>query len=216
MRAYLEDSKQEEERQIQKRVLLGSSGPTLPSWKWCLRLLWLSQNVASPLHRFLCRDFPGGSEVKESTCQCRRCKFDPWVGKILWRRKWQPAPVFLPGEIPWTEEHGGLQSMGSQSFRHDLATKQQQFSSLAHSRWQCHLRFPGSLGHRPLHLKPISVCLGTNFSKSPQVCQTFSHIWYLYWSWSKAPNFLGLDEDGMGSPLLQFLVPFLKQLFFSF
>ena len=24
--------------------------------------------------------------------------FDPWVGKITWRRKWQPTPVFLPGE----------------------------------------------------------------------------------------------------------------------
>ena len=42
-----------------------------------------------------------------------------WVrslgGKILWGRKWQPTPVFLPGESPWTEETGGLQSMGSQS-----------------------------------------------------------------------------------------------------
>ena len=28
----------------------------------------------------------------------RRCRFDPWVGKIPWRRKQQPAPVFLPGE----------------------------------------------------------------------------------------------------------------------
>ena len=35
---------------------------------------------------------------KESTCQCRRHRFDPWVGKIPWRRKWQPTPVFLPGE----------------------------------------------------------------------------------------------------------------------
>ena len=35
---------------------------------------------------------------KESTCQCRRYGFDPWVRKIPWRRKWQPAPVFLPGE----------------------------------------------------------------------------------------------------------------------
>ena len=26
------------------------------------------------------------------------CEFDPWVGKILWRRKWQPPPVFSPGE----------------------------------------------------------------------------------------------------------------------
>ena len=35
---------------------------------------------------------------KESPCQCRRHGFDPWVGKIRWRRKWQPTPVFLPGK----------------------------------------------------------------------------------------------------------------------
>jgi len=38
---------------------------------------------------------------KESACQCRRCKrceFDPCVRRIPWSRKWQPAPVFLPGE----------------------------------------------------------------------------------------------------------------------
>ena len=34
----------------------------------------------------------------------------------------QPTPVFLPGEFPWTEEPGGLQSMGSQRVRHDLVT----------------------------------------------------------------------------------------------
>ena len=28
---------------------------------------------------------------------CRRHGFDPWVGKIPWRREWQPTPVFLPG-----------------------------------------------------------------------------------------------------------------------
>ena len=36
---------------------------------------------------------------KEFTCQCRRhkrCRFNPWVAKIPWRRKWQPTPVFLP------------------------------------------------------------------------------------------------------------------------
>ena len=39
--------------------------------------------------------------IKKPTCQCRRhkiCGFEPWVGKILWRRAWQPSPVFLPGE----------------------------------------------------------------------------------------------------------------------
>jgi len=43
--------------------------------------------------------YTGGAGGKESACQCRRCKkcgFDPWVGKIPWRRKWQPTPVFLP------------------------------------------------------------------------------------------------------------------------
>ena len=30
--------------------------------------------------------------------QCRRRGFNPWVGKIPWRRKWQPTPVFLPGK----------------------------------------------------------------------------------------------------------------------
>ena len=44
---------------------------------------------------------------KESTCQCRRCGFDPWVGKMSWRRKWQPTPVLLPRESPWTDEPGG-------------------------------------------------------------------------------------------------------------
>ena len=35
---------------------------------------------------------------KEPACQCRRGRFDPWVRKSPWRRKWQPTPVFLPGE----------------------------------------------------------------------------------------------------------------------
>ena len=42
--------------------------------------------------------FPGGTRDKEPTCQYRRQKrpkLDPWVGKIPWRRKWQPTPVFL-------------------------------------------------------------------------------------------------------------------------
>ena len=46
--------------------------------------------------------FPGGSEGKEPTCQCRRHKrrrFDPWVRKIPWKRKWQHTPVLLPGKF---------------------------------------------------------------------------------------------------------------------
>ena len=42
-----------------------------------------------------------------------------WVGKIPRRRAWQPTPVFLLGEFPWTQELGGLQSIGSHKVRHD-------------------------------------------------------------------------------------------------
>ena len=52
---------------------------------------------------YTCKSFswlPSWYNGKESTCQCRRCRhgFDPWVKKILWRRKWQATPVCLPGE----------------------------------------------------------------------------------------------------------------------
>ena len=47
----------------------------------------------------LCKKyFPVGSEVKSVCLQCGRPGFDPWVGKIPWRRKWQSTSVFLPGE----------------------------------------------------------------------------------------------------------------------
>ena len=35
---------------------------------------------------------------KELACQRRRHRFNPWVRRIPWRRKWQPTPVFLPGK----------------------------------------------------------------------------------------------------------------------
>ena len=37
---------------------------------------------------------------KESTCKCRRHRFNPWVGKIPCKRKWQPTLVFLPEKFP--------------------------------------------------------------------------------------------------------------------
>ena len=65
----------------------------------------------------------GGSDSKESSCNAGDVGFNPWVGKIPWRRVCQPTPVFLPGESPWTEEPGKLQSMGLQRHRTDWVTK---------------------------------------------------------------------------------------------
>ena len=35
---------------------------------------------------------------KEFAYECRKLRFNPWVGKVPWRKKWQPIPVFLPGK----------------------------------------------------------------------------------------------------------------------
>ena len=51
--------------------------------------------------------FPGGSAVKASAWNAGDLGSDPWVGKIPWRRKWQPILVFLPGE-----SHGGRSLVG--------------------------------------------------------------------------------------------------------
>ena len=52
---------------------------------------------------------------KESTCQFRRCGFDPRVGKIPWRRKWQPTPVFLPGKSHGQRSLAGYSPWGHKS-----------------------------------------------------------------------------------------------------
>ena len=62
---------------------------------------------------------------KEFTCQCRRHKrrgFDPWVGKIPWRRAWQPSPVFLPGESHRQRSLAGYSPWGHKESDKQLST----------------------------------------------------------------------------------------------
>ena len=61
----------------------------------------------------------GGTSGKEPVCQCNRPKrpgFNPWVGKIPWRMKWQSTPALFTVKVPYTEEPGGLQSMELRRF----------------------------------------------------------------------------------------------------
>ena len=71
------------------------------------------------IHLYVYIGFPGGASGKEPICQCRRHKrreFDPWVGKIPWHgNPLQHSRL----ENPWTEEPGGLESMGCQRGGHD-------------------------------------------------------------------------------------------------
>ena len=58
---------------------------------------------------------------KESTCQYRRLGFNPWVGRVPWKRKWQPTPAFLPGNSHGQRSLVGLQPMGSQESQTQLS-----------------------------------------------------------------------------------------------
>ena len=64
--------------------------------------IWLSvKDAVRQLHNLSCSTIrlPWWLSGKESSCQCRRPRFDSWIRKMSWRRKWQLIPVFLPGRF---------------------------------------------------------------------------------------------------------------------
>ena len=67
---------------------------TFPAFFIFLIVAALLMDYSHIIHLFkVFKGFPGGSEGKESACQWRRPRFNPW------RRKWQPTEIFLPGEF---------------------------------------------------------------------------------------------------------------------
>ena len=81
--------------------------------------------------------FLHGTRGKEPACQYRRhkrCGFHPWVGKIPWRRVWQPTPIFLPGESHGQKTLVGNKSTGLQRVEHN-------WSNLAHTQCSSFFHF---------------------------------------------------------------------------
>ena len=61
-------------------------------------------------------DFPGSTTGKKNCLPIQeseeRCRFDPWVRKIPWRKAWEPIPVFLPGESHGQRSLAGYSPQG--------------------------------------------------------------------------------------------------------
>ena len=73
---------------------------------------------------------------KESSCQCRRFRrhgFNPWVGKFFWRRKWQPASVFLP-----EKSHGQRSLTGCSPWGHKESNMTDSIYIYTHSHTHTH------------------------------------------------------------------------------
>ena len=62
---------------------------------------------------------------KKSACQCRRHGFYPWIGKMPWKRKWQPTEISLPGKSHGQRSLVIYSTWGLKKVRHDLTSKQQ-------------------------------------------------------------------------------------------
>ena len=70
--------------------------------------------------------------AQTSIClQCGRPGFNPWIGNISWRRKWQPTPVFLPGKFhgwwnlvgysPWgCKESDTTEQLSKEALEHQI------------------------------------------------------------------------------------------------
>ena len=76
--------------------------------------IWISMSVRQPA------GLPWRHSGKESICQYRRYKFNLWVGKIPWRRKWQLIPVFLPGNSHGRRSLVGYSPWGHKKVGHNL------------------------------------------------------------------------------------------------
>ena len=90
-------------------------------------ILWfISQDMSALICLWICiPGLPWWPSSRRIYLPMQECGFDPWVGKIPWRRKWQPTPVFLPGESHGQRSLAGCSPWGCKRVRHNLATKQQ-------------------------------------------------------------------------------------------
>ena len=134
--------------------------------------------------------FPGGAGDIEPTCQCRRHKSlgcHLLVGKIPWRRAWQSTPVYLPGESPWREEPGRLQSMGSQRVRYNWSTKH-----------NTHPYKNGKYEHRDSHIgrklwtdmgRGRVTAVSTSQGERTRTDASFTSLWRNLMSWHLYWNF---------------------------
>ena len=100
----------EEKRLFSLSYLPGLTGPATKNlFPQLLSAFFFFSLIFIGVYLFYWPQWLGG---KECACHCRRLRrleFNPWGEKISWSRKWQPAPVFLPGKYRgawWAIAHG--------------------------------------------------------------------------------------------------------------
>ena len=116
--------------------------------------------------------FPCGTSGKESACQCRRGKrlgINPWVGKIPWKRGWQPTPVAMENPI----DRGAWQATD-----HGVAKTQTRLKRLSTHTWVHAVTFSPLYFLLILLLKEMFVQVQAvqHYRKRSQVPACLSHL----------------------------------------
>ena len=93
--------------------------------------------------------------------QCRRPGFDPWVREILWRRKWQPTPLSLPGKFHRQRSLAGYNPRGR---KESDTTEQLHFTSL-----HCTQSRVTNLTNSASFPRPVSACACGEKQQGPTV-----------------------------------------------
>ena len=116
------------------------------------------------------------SLVKRIHLQCKRPRFDPWIGKIPWKSEWLPMPVFLSGEFPGQRS---LWSMGLQRVGHSWATNSFSFPLYQLRLW--YYFYPVTIHTKGLN-PSFAAAITNDCTKVQKTCS--SHWWLL----SKSPK----------------------------
>ena len=101
---------------VQAKLAHSVNGPTLSVGEN------RDSQLTGPTSRGQLLVIPRWCSGKESACQCiryKRRRLNPWVGKIPWNRKWQPAPVFLPGKSHGQRNLAGYSPWGHKRVGYD-------------------------------------------------------------------------------------------------
>ena len=95
--------------------------------------------------------------------RCRRPGFDPWVGKIPWRRAWQSTSFFLPAEPPWTEKPGDGHNWATNTHTHIHIQTYPPVLSVSYDSCSCEILWTncpatGFFLHRVLSFPVLHMC----------------------------------------------------------
>ena len=141
----------------------------------------------------------GGASGKEPACKCRRlqrCRFDPWMGKIPWRRQWQPTPVFLPGKF-----HGQRCLVDYSPWSH----KESDTTERAHTHTRTHRAgiLPALQGLFKLHPHSLTCCTWFCLKEMSKISWFLkNYSWFHFLHYFFLNPWLSLSSQKLSSSLI--------------